>query len=176
MKPQVGDRVIIREHVAADLPDYADWQCDPAVGEYVSFLPRTREEAEASLRDAIEQQTEPDRVRFFVAIEHKDNGGILGGAGITLIDEHTGDIGWFLRKEYWGLGYATEAAALMIRFGFEDIGLRTITAVCRKENSGSRRMMQKCGFRFERATENRLEYTLTYTDWKNNAADRHSGS
>jgi RimJ/RimL family protein N-acetyltransferase len=63
------------------------------------------------------------------------------------------------------MGYATEAARLLVRFGFEEIGLQTITAACRRENTGSRRIMEKCGFKATGADGSRLYYELEHGEW-----------
>ena len=49
----------------------------------------------------------------------------------------------------WGLGYATEAAAELLRFGFDRLGLHRITAGCWAANIGSARVMEKIGMRRE---------------------------
>ena len=60
-------RIIIREHSLQDREAYCDWQTDREVGKYLDWLPRTREEAEASLLDSIEQQQAMPRLRYFFA-------------------------------------------------------------------------------------------------------------
>jgi ribosomal-protein-alanine N-acetyltransferase len=171
VKQVVGAIVLIREHVPADRRAYAEWQCDPEVGEFVSWLPRTGEEADRSLRDAIDQQTSKNRTRFFMAVVRKEDDEVVGDVGITLLEENTADIGWFIRRRHWGMGYAGEAAALMLRYGFECLGLRQIQASCQKENVRSQRVMQKIGFRLTHMIEGRLHYTLSYDDWKADLTD-----
>ena len=165
MKPVVGDKVFIREHVLADRDTHADWQCDLDVATFLSWLPRTEEEAYQSLQDAIEQQDVEGRLRFFMAVVRKMDEEVVGDVGITLLDNRIGEIGWFIRKQYWGMGYASEAAALMIHCGFRSIELGTIRASCRKENTPSENIMKKCGFRLADATDRRLNYYLRCEDW-----------
>ena len=105
------------------------------------------EESYRNLQDAIEQQSVEDRTRFFMAVVRCEDLEIVGDVGITLLDDGSGSIGWFIRRKYWGMGYASEAAALMINCGFEAIGLDAIHASCRRENIRSERVMQKLGFR-----------------------------
>jgi [ribosomal protein S5]-alanine N-acetyltransferase len=58
------------------------------------------------------------------------------------------EIGWRLRREAWGHGYATEAATECLRFGLEDLGLERIYSFTAAPNVRSARVMQKIGMRF----------------------------
>ena len=90
-------RILIREHTIEDLEPYSEWQSDPEVGRYLSWLPRTRSEAEASLRDAIAQQRADPRVRFFFAVVLADSGEMVGDVGFTLRSPSEADCGQFIR-------------------------------------------------------------------------------
>ncbi|MDP8241250.1 MAG: GNAT family N-acetyltransferase [Candidatus Hatepunaea meridiana] len=172
IEPITGDKLFIREHVLDDSDAYTDWQCDPDVGEFLSWLPRIENEAFQSLKDAIEQQYIENRRRFFMAVVRREDKKVVGDVGITLLNDQTGSIGWFIRKRYWGKGCAGEAAALMINCGFTKIGLNTIRASCRRENTISERIMRRCGFRLFDTTERRLNYTLRYEDWNLKSANQ----
>ncbi|MFA5864699.1 MAG: GNAT family N-acetyltransferase [Phycisphaerae bacterium] len=58
-----------------------------------------------------------------------------------------GDIGFWIIKKYWGQGLTTQAVKLAIEFGFNHLGLETIEGWTVKENIGSQKVMQKCGFK-----------------------------
>ncbi|WP_445385872.1 GNAT family N-acetyltransferase [Robiginitalea sp. IMCC44478] len=55
------------------------------------------------------------------------------------------DIGWRLKKEAWGKGYATEGARRCLEYGFKQIGLTDIIAVCPVKNLRSENVMKKIG-------------------------------
>jgi ribosomal-protein-alanine N-acetyltransferase len=57
------------------------------------------------------------------------------------------EIGWRLHPDYWGRGYATEAAAVALRFGFEDAGLTEIVAFTTTLNTRSQAVMTRIGMR-----------------------------
>jgi len=59
------------------------------------------------------------------------------------------EIGWRLRREHWGRGYATEAAAELLRFGLGDAGLDRVVSIRHVDNARSERVMNKLGLRFE---------------------------
>jgi RimJ/RimL family protein N-acetyltransferase len=59
------------------------------------------------------------------------------------------EIGWRLRREHWGQGYATEAAAELLRFALTGAGLDRIVSIRHIDNARSERVMDKLGLRFE---------------------------
>ena len=151
-------RVHIREHVSGDLDAYIDWQTDVEVARYLSWLPRNQAEAEASLRDAIVQQSLNDRIHFYFAIAINSTNEIVGDVGITITEPHQGDCGWFLRRAFQGQGYAGEAVILLVQYAFQELGLQVLTASCATANSASTRIMEKGGFTLVSESEDRLWY------------------
>jgi RimJ/RimL family protein N-acetyltransferase len=59
------------------------------------------------------------------------------------------EIGWRLARDAWGHGYATEAAAAALRFGFDECGLDRIISIRHVDNVRSRRVMEKLGLTHE---------------------------
>ncbi len=55
-----------------------------------------------------------------------------------------------IRSDRWGAGFATEAAAEVLRRGFRDLAPDSVVAFTLPHNRGSRAVMEKCGMRFER--------------------------
>jgi RimJ/RimL family protein N-acetyltransferase len=101
-----------------------------------------------------------DQVRAFVA----EKGGEAATAAVVLRAEdrlighlpfhpwyapRTYEIGWVFDPRDHGRGYATEAAAALLRHGFETLGLHRIIATCQPENVASWRVMEKIGLRRE---------------------------
>ncbi len=62
------------------------------------------------------------------------------------------EVGWHLGRRVWGKGYATEAGREALRYGFEDLGLRTIYAIVRPDNARSIRVTERLGMRFIEST------------------------
>ena len=58
------------------------------------------------------------------------------------------DLGYRIKKEYWGQAYATEAAFACIRYGFEKLGIRRIVGRAGPENIASCKVLEKCGMEF----------------------------
>lgn len=158
LSQQSEHRLYIREHMIEDLPASIDWQSDPQVAKYLSWLPRSIAETEVSLREAIRQQSLKERTQFFYAIVLKDSQEMIGSSGFTLVEPNHGNCGWFLRRAYHGQGYATEAVKLLIQHAYHIEGMEVLSASCRKANMSSKRIMEKCGFSLVKESEDRLWY------------------
>ena len=59
------------------------------------------------------------------------------------------EMGYWLGRPYWGHGVMTEAATELLRFGFEMLGLEAVWCSHYDWNSRSRRVIEKCGFRYQ---------------------------
>jgi RimJ/RimL family protein N-acetyltransferase len=60
------------------------------------------------------------------------------------------EVGYVLRPEFWGRGYATEMTGAVLAIGFEALHLKRIYAATTADNLPSRRVMEKCGMTFLR--------------------------
>lgn len=87
------------------------------------------------------------------AILLKDCGELIGDCGCTLQEvEGQGEIeiGYHVRRDLWGKGYATEAAAACIEYAFTKMGAKRVISMIRPENVQSRRVAEKNGLACER--------------------------
>ncbi|MGC1271361.1 MAG: GNAT family N-acetyltransferase [Croceibacterium sp.] len=91
----------------------------------------------------------------FLPVERAEDGLFLGMCGLARIQTESApaelrdaiQIGWQLRSDCWGQGYATEAAAAMLDFGFSRFDWPVIVAQTSENNIGSWRVMQRLGLR-----------------------------
>lgn len=148
--PLACPRVRLREHVASDLDAYHAWRGDPEVMRFLSWRSRSREESRASLAEAIREQSNPGRTKYFLAIEAAADAEIAGDVGLELAEDGAAGLGWFLRPEFQDRGLATEAAVRLISFASEILGVGEIVASCDAMNTPSERVMQKCGMTLAR--------------------------
>ena len=86
-----------------------------------------------------------------LAIELPGTGQVIGEAVLKwLSGEHRqGEVGYLLHPDHEGRGYATEAAAAMLRLGFEDLGPPRIVGSLDARNTGSARVLERLGMRKE---------------------------
>ena len=101
-------------------------------------------------------------------IVQRDGGRLIGACDVAdWRPEHArAEIGYVLGRPYWGRGYMTEAIGAMLAFGFQELGLNRIEAVCAVENAASERVMQKVGMRFEGVLRQYMLVKGRYLDWK----------
>ena len=179
----VTDRLILREFDGDDWPAVLAYQRDPR---YLRFYPWT-DRTEAEVRDFVQmflyQQVERPRRKFQLAITLPDDGQAIGSCGIRRKPENDweADIGYELAPEYWGRGYATEAALAVVEFGFHELGLHRISSWCIADNTASARVLEKVGMRLEgRSLENEyfkgrwwdtLLYGMLKSEWTTSATN-----
>lgn len=85
------------------------------------------------------------------AITLKETGEFIGTCSYEIINQEkrVGEIGYDLLKEYWGLGFMTEALRAIIDYGFDQLGLNGIEANTDPANTASRSLLERLGFNAE---------------------------
>jgi RimJ/RimL family protein N-acetyltransferase len=76
------------------------------------------------------------------------NGTVIGACGVEPRDGHGPELGYWLGTQYWGQGYATEAARAVIDHAFTNLGHDVLNSGARISNPASRRVLEKCGFQW----------------------------
>lgn len=76
-----------------------------------------------------------------------------------------------IAEKFWNRGYASEAAAALICWGFEELGFERIVASADAPNAASLRVMEKCGMHFDKRValhgpHDTVYYALERRDWK----------
>ena len=186
-----GKRIYLRDHLASDLDVFHSWISDPSVAPYLSWRTRTLEESLIVLAESLQENNNPSRTKFHFAMVLNENGTIIGEAGFTIEKQAKNggiaDLGYFLLQPYWGKGYATEAAHLLLRYCFTDLKLHKVTASCDMENRASEKVMIKCGMEREAYRKrhhflngewrDRVEYAVLAEDWikQQNSSNRAAG-
>jgi RimJ/RimL family protein N-acetyltransferase len=79
--------------------------------------------------------------------------GFVGCCGLKLAPGggEAAELGFWIARPYWGRGYATAGCAQLIRIAFTNLALTRLYARCRESNLASQRVLEKLGFRLERA-------------------------
>ena len=98
-----------------------------------------------------------DREDLF-AIRLKETGGLIGIILYFDAKDDSCEIGYGIGSAYWGRGYATEAAKRFLKFLFDEKGFTTVGASFFNGNDASRRVMEKCGMKFDHASKKELTY------------------
>ena len=143
------DRLLLRALSPEDAEAAFAWCGDPQVNRFMPYPLYTRvEDVRAWLTDAADSQWE-------FAFVRKSDGLLMGSGGVSP-GETPGDpweVGYNLRRDCWGRGYATEAARAMIGFAFRTFGVRDFSANHATGNPASGHVMRRCGMVFDHEGE-----------------------
>ena len=125
---------------------YGDWFNDRMVCKYNTHhrFPVCRRELEAYIN-----LLKDDRTRIVLAVVEKKDSKHIGNISLQEIDllNRQAEIAFvFGEKEYWGRGYATEAARLLIDHGFTELGLNRVYFGTSEENIGMQKIADKLKF------------------------------
>ncbi|MFC3927084.1 GNAT family N-acetyltransferase [Streptococcus caprae] len=86
------------------------------------------------------------------AIEEKKSSKLIGAIRLENMDFNSqhAEVGYFIHKDYWGRGLASEALKNLTFLAFQELHLRSLAIITHKENLASQRVAQKAGFRLVR--------------------------
>ena len=169
-------RLVLREMEVDDFDSIHAYASDPDVCRYMSFGPNTPEETLAFIARSIDARTVEPRGDYNLLACLPD-GMVVGGCGIdgTAGEEKAGYIGYLLRRDCWGQGYATAVANALVRFGFDCLGLQRVWSTCHAANAGSAHVMEKVGMLREATIHEGYRYGLSAADYERYRGDSPSG-
>lgn len=149
------ERLKLRRIEASDSADMFSYSSLEATSRYLLWSPHTSEYATRCMIDRLKREYR-DGLYYELAIVLRENGRMIGTCGITSYSEEdrTVEIGYVISPQYWGMGIAPEASSVIINFAFCQLGAHRVEARYIKENERSRRVMEKCGMRFEGIARN----------------------
>lgn len=122
---------------------------DPAVMRYLTGRPETRDETLAGI-ERVKARWAEWGYSWWSFFE-QDGGALIGAGCIQHLDKDRAqplEIGWRLRQDRWGRGYASEAARRMATFAFDDLATPLLRAVCDPDNRASARVMERLGMHY----------------------------
>ena len=143
-------RFVLRPFTLADADDVTRIVSDRELAATTLSIPHPYEPGMAAawigtLADGIHRQSP---VAF--AVTRRDDGALIAAIGLTLEPEHhRAELGYWVERAAWGQGVCTEAARVVMQYGFGVLGLERIFAHHFAGNPASGRVMQKLGMRHE---------------------------
>jgi RimJ/RimL family protein N-acetyltransferase len=140
-------RLALRLWRDEDLAAFAALNADPRVME---FFPKPLDRAESDALAARIRENLTRRGFGLWAVEVPGVADFIGFVGLSVpqFEAHFTpcvEIGWRLAYEYWGAGYATEAALAVLDFGFERLALDEVVSFTTSANRRSRGVMERIG-------------------------------
>lgn len=148
------ERLILRPLELSDVDDMFAMDSNQNVHLYLGNNPlKTKEESLGYLKNIQNQYKENGIGRF--AMIKKDSNEFIGWCGLKFITEeennhsHFYEIGYRLKEEFWGNGYAYEAAKKWCDYAFNVLKVETLYASAHIDNKGSRRILEKIGLQLK---------------------------
>lgn len=135
-------------------PDDAD-ALEKVIGDPVAMVwyaaPFDREGVETWIRRNLDRYEREGHALWALVL--KSTGEMIGDCGCVTqeVEDQTAiEIGYHVRRDHWGNGYATEAARACIDFAFEKLGAPRVISMIRPGNISSRRVAEKNGLTCEK--------------------------
>ena len=142
------ERLVIRQLSVNDLDGICGFATDRDYIKMMVFFPKTSREEVMNFLISAENESKkacPDYYEFAVLFK----GEHIGIASMYFEGDHTrGELGWLIRKEFRGRGFAVEAASGLMEFFKKEMGLTRFIAQCDSENEASKRVIKKLGMLF----------------------------
>lgn len=147
MRALETERLVIRKVEIGDAPFMLDLLNQPSFLRFIGDRGvKTIEDARLYIEERALAGYEKNGFGPF-AVELKTSGEIIGIVSLLDRDELDDvDVGFAFLPEFWRRGYASEASAAVIDFGFSDLGRRRLLAVTQDDNIGSIKTLEKLGF------------------------------
>ncbi|GLY87074.1 GNAT family N-acetyltransferase [Actinoallomurus iriomotensis] len=150
--PIKTERLLLRRYTDDDLADLAAIQSRPDVTRYLYWGPRDLTQARGSLAMKIAASAlREEGDNLTLAVELPETGKMIGDVQLFWISEahRQGEIGYIFHPDYGGRGYATEAAEVILRLAFEELGLHRVAGRLDARNTASARVLERLGMRRE---------------------------
>jgi ribosomal-protein-alanine N-acetyltransferase len=177
-----SQNLFLREFIPEDLPAILEYERKPETHWFEREVPE-EEVVKKRLEEILEWAKEEPRTHYRFAIFLPPVTQVVGMLALTInnLEIREWEIGWVLRSDQWGRGFAGEAASKVLNFAFNKLQAHRVVAFCNAKNQASERVMEKIGMQFEgRLRQTRwwhdawcdeLVYGILDQDW----ADTHSG-
>ena len=177
--PIETERLLLRTFVAGDLEAILAMYGHPDVVRYLYEEPLAREQAGAALAKRLGMRAiraEGDGLRLAALL--KTTLELIGDCSLFWLPggHRQGEIGFVFDPAHQGHGYATEAARVLLRIAFEELGLHRVVGRAEARNTASARVLEKLGMRREAYLienewvkdewQSELVYAILDRDWR----------
>jgi len=178
-EPIRTERLILRPPRLSDAEAAYERRSLPEVARYQDWeMPYTRERAENSVaKDAAMDWPADGGGWNLTVVDAEEPDRILGDVYVGIKwGGRCGSLGYTFHPDYWGHGYATEAAQAVVEYLFTDLGVSRVESSLHPSNVASARVLEACGLIFEGMTRQSfwvgdecsddMLYGMTRADWE----------
>lgn len=144
------ERLCFRDWIENDKEEFIKMNKDPEV---MKYFPDVLEPSESEIFLSKIKEEFTEKGYGLYAVELKESGSFIGYIGFHLSTFEADftpcvEIGWRLKKEAWGKGYATEGALSCLRYGFETLKFKEIYSFTAEINGKSKKVMKRIGLHY----------------------------
>jgi ribosomal-protein-alanine N-acetyltransferase len=143
-----GRVVTLREFRSDDAADVLAIIGDDRVTHWLSFDSRDINAARAMIDGAVQRAQDKPRSEYYLAVT-AENGELVGFARLALTGTRAAKLGYAIRADSWGKGYASDAAQRIIAFGFDELRLHRVSAAIGPDNAASIAVANRLGMQYE---------------------------
>lgn len=149
------ERLILRRYKETDIDAIYDIITDKRLSTYIKFPELTKEQELECIKEWIKEADDSKYERW--VIERKKDNAIVGNIDVnTVVKKHNYcNVGYTIRYDYWGNGYAAEALEAVSNHLLEESGYYLVECSCNELNKQSSRVMEKAGFKKDGYIANR---------------------
>ncbi len=137
----------IRGYQTQDIPTIHQLVEEPEIYRHQIWGPNSLAATTQFVELCITNQRASPRTHFENVVEDLATGEVIGAIGIRIQDQKArkADIGYWICKDRWGEGLATEATRAVLKFGFTQLNLNRVWATASTKNPASIRVLEKAG-------------------------------
>lgn len=145
------ERLILRKWEESDLDDFFEYASVEEIGQMAGWPPHKSKDDTLNILNSFILGKD------VFALVYRENNKVIGSVGlhtswanddVAYANIKTKEIGYVLSKDYWGNGLMAEAVSALIDFCFSELDLDMVTCGHFTNNSQSKRVIEKCGFKF----------------------------
>ena len=154
-------RLILRKITSDDLEMIYSWMNDPEVTKYEDWIPH---ESVEYTRGFISWLTGDYKSEQTYCWSMQLGEEMVGFAMVAGVNEWEGSIAYYLKRDLWSNGYATEAVDAIMNYMFVEVGVDSINAKHSINNIASGKVLKKVGMRY-RGHVKEFEYYTSKSEW-----------
>ncbi|HSJ39262.1 MAG TPA: GNAT family N-acetyltransferase [Planococcus sp. (in: firmicutes)] len=150
-----SERLRFRRYQDRDFPFLHAMAADPETMKYIGNGDTRDRDGTLRFLYWIYQGYKDDPQSGLLVLERKSDGKPVGHAGLVPQNVDGADeweIGYWIAKEYWSQGYATEAAQALRDYAFDKLGKERLVSLIHPDNGGSQKVAENCGMNLEKKT------------------------
>lgn len=158
-------RLLLAPPRVDDIPTIVEFAGNENVSRYTLNMPHPYQEKDAIYWLNMAHQGRESGEKYIFSIRDGETQAFMGGIGLHVNKAFShAELGYWIAEPFWNKGFVSEAAAAIIRFGFEELDLRRVAAHYVAVNGASGKVMAKAGMQKEGILRQHMFRNGTYHD------------